>query len=101
MRAKLTLAMVVAFLLVGLTAREFPELLTLTDNTFNDFSLVGSTQTASRDVKSEKPRPAPKTIHLRLSKEFFGAGNRLKLRDLPHSLHSSIDYINFLCVYRT
>jgi hypothetical protein len=101
MRTKLNLAIVFVLLFFGLTTLEFPELLTLTDNTSNDFALIASTQNASRNAKSEKPRPAPKTIRLRLSDEFLGAGNRFELRDVQHSLHSSSDYIDFLRVYRT
>ncbi len=93
--------MVVAFLFVGLTSLEFPELLTLTDNASNDFALVGSTPSAPHIAKMEKLRPAPEAIHLRLGKEFFEVWNRFELRDIPHSLHFSSDYIDFLCVYRT
>lgn len=101
MRTKLNLVVVVALLFVGLSGLEFPELLTLTDDTSNDFALVISAQTASHDVNRVKPGPALESTHLQPGKELFEAGNRFEFREVPHSLHSASDYLDFLCMYRT
>ena len=101
MRTKLNLAIVVALLFCGLTALEFPELLTLTDNTSNDVALVFSSQTASPDANSAKPTPAPANVRLPSSKELVGVSKPFEVREFPHSFRSANDYLDFLCIHRT
>jgi hypothetical protein len=99
MRTKFSLTVVVTLLFCGLTPLEFPELLSLTDDTSNDFTLVVSTNTASHVAKDQTPKPAPEIV--RPSKERFEVITRSPLHDAPHSSHSSSDYLDFLCVHRT
>jgi hypothetical protein len=101
MRTKFNLAIVVALLFFGLGALEFPELLTLTDDTSNDFALVISGQTASRDANTVKAGPAGEAIRLSPSQEFSGVRNPFEFREVPHSFLSATDYLDFLCTYRT
>jgi hypothetical protein len=99
MPTKFSLAVVVTLLFCGLTPLEFPELLSLTDDTSNDFTLVVSTRTASHVARDQTPKPAPEIVGP--SKKHFEVITKFQLHDPPHSSYSSSDYLDFLCVHRT
>jgi hypothetical protein len=56
MRIRLSLAIAVGLLFCTLAALELPELLTLTDDTSNDFSLLGAQQETSAVVSQSHVR---------------------------------------------
>ncbi len=96
MRAKTILAIIVGMLFCSLLALEIPELLNLTDDTSNDFSLVTSQENLDAVIETQiarvepgrQPRPA------RVSKSVA----RFESHNPPPS---SRDYLNSLCILRT
>jgi hypothetical protein len=99
MRRHFAFALVVAILTFGLGSLEFPELLTLTDNTSNDFALSASVQSAPEEIENQKPTPTPDIAQARHT--ILLAVNRFTAHEVPLSLHSSTGSLDFLCVRRT
>jgi len=94
MRAKFIFATLVGLLFCSLATLEITELLELTDDTFNDFSLIG-TQQASSAVVTQSLALQPKT-NLTTETE------RPTARRLPPSAsYQARDVLHLLCIMRT
>ena len=96
MRVKLALAIVVGLLFLPLTTLELPELINLTDDTSNDFSLIVFAENAATVVKNQilhlKRSPMLASIRRRQVGAWFA----------PCSLvQSSDDMLHSLCIQRT
>jgi hypothetical protein len=100
-RSRLRFAVVAALLFCALALVEFPELLSLKDDTSNDFTLLVSRQDVSSPNSTIKPAQTPVAIPIREVSLHAPISNLLAL-SFPDTLaHSSIDYLHLLCVHRT
>jgi hypothetical protein len=100
-RSRLHLAVVVALLFCALVVVEFPELVSLKDDTSNDFTLLVSRQDVSSPSNTIKPAQTPVAIPVREVTLHAPISNLLAL-SFPDTLsHSSVDYLHLLCVHRT
>lgn len=99
MSIKLALAMAVGLLLCSLATLEFPELVTLSDNTSNDFSLqVLGGGRAIAVQKNQTPRPERSAIP-EVARLLHSATPRVF--DFSLSLQSTNDLLRLLCIQRT
>ena len=99
-RSRLRFAVVAALLFCALALVEFPELLSLKDDTSNDFTLLVSRQDVSSPNSTIKPAQTPVAIPIREVSLHAPISNLLAL-SFPDTLaHSSIDYLHLLCVHR-
>jgi|ERR1700733_16305427 hypothetical protein len=100
-RSRIRFAVVAALLFCALAFVEFPELLSLKDDTSNDFTLLASNQYVSPTNTSAKPSLTPATIPVREVSLHAPISNLLAL-SFPDTLaQSPIDYLHLLCVHRT
>ena len=100
-RSRFRFAVVAALLFCALVFVEFPELLSLKDDTSNDFTLLVSRQDVSSPNNTIKPAQTPLAIPVR---EVSVQAPILSLLALsfPDTLaHSPTDYLHLLCVHRT
>jgi hypothetical protein len=95
MRIKLVLAIVVGLLVWPLAALELPELINLTDDTSNDFSLIVFAENAATVVKNQmlqlKRSPMLASIRRRQVGACFAPCSLVK---------SSDDMLHSLCIQR-
>ncbi len=96
----LTLALTFVVLLCSLLAREYPELLTLTDSTCNDYTLLsGSSTCKATAVSKETDHPAP------ASAVYARVPVRYEEREIPIVLPSrpvrSNARLRLICILRT
>ena len=100
-RSRLHLAVVVALLFCALAVVEFPELVSLKDDTSNDFTLLVSGRDISSPNNVVKPAPTPVAIPVRAVSLHAPISNLLAL-SFPDTLSlSPVDYLHLLCVHRT
>lgn len=98
MGRRLGLTIIMGLLLCALPAREFPELLHLSDNTSNDYS----TQVFQGKVSSAVRNQAPDVPKSSISLHSFPRFSRFVMRrQVSESLASSPDFLHLLCVQRT
>jgi hypothetical protein len=91
----------VALLFCALAVVEFPELVSLKDDTSNDFTLLVSRQDVSSASNTIKPAQTPVAIPVREVSLRAPISNLLAL-SFPDTLsHSPVDYLHLLCVHRT
>jgi hypothetical protein len=98
LRINLTLAMAVGLLFCSLATMELPELVNLTDDTSNDFSLVVFVKNAVTIVKVQmhrQGRSALAGVRRRQAAAFFATRSPIQ------SFHTSGDPLHLLCVQRT
>ena len=94
MRAKFIFGMLVGLLFCSLATLEITELFELTDDTSNDFSLVGIQQASSAVV--------PQSIELQPKTNSTTETERPTARRLPPSAsYHAKDVLHLLCVMRT
>jgi hypothetical protein len=94
MRAKFIFATLVGLLFCSLVTLEITELFELTDDTFNDFSLVG-TQQASSAVVSQSLELQPKSNSTTDTE--WPTARRLP----PSASYHARDVLQLLCIMRT
>jgi hypothetical protein len=96
MRARLIFAALVGLLFCSLASLETTELLKLADNTYNDFSLLGTRQEASSANVTQSHVVQPKSLPTTDGRE------RPRLRRRPvGSSYLAKDFLHFLCIMRT
>jgi hypothetical protein len=94
MRAKFIFATLVGLLFCSLATLEITELFELTDDTFNDFSLVGAQQASSVVV--------PQSLELQPKTNPATETERPTARRLPPSAsYHAKDVLHLLCIMRT
>jgi len=94
MRAKFIFATLVVVLFCSLATLEITELFELTDDTFNDFSLVGTQQASSAVV--------PQSLELQPKTNPTTETERPTARRLPPSAsYQARDVLHLLCIMRT
>jgi hypothetical protein len=99
MRSKLILAMVAGLLFCALATLEFPELMHLTDDVSNDFTMLHSPQPVN---SPSSVRPTVPDVQLTLPGYIAVAFSRINPSFIAHfSPRSSMDILHFFCVRRT
>ena len=95
MRTPIKIAMVVVVLLCTLATLEFPELVNLTDDTSNDFSLTVS-QVTDVEVLKEQVSAAPDKVRVRTAESWAPLEDRQRCNSYP-----STDLLSLLCTHKT
>jgi len=96
MRARLIFAALVELMFCSLASLETTELLKLADNTYNDFSLLGTQQKASSAAVTQS-----RVVELKALPTTDGR-ERPRVRRRPvGSSYLAKDFLHFLCIMRT
>jgi len=96
MRARLIFAALVELMFCSLASLETTELLKLADNTYNDFSLLGTQQKASSAAVTQS-----RVVELKALPTTDGR-ERPRVRRRPvDSSYLAKDFLHFLCIMRT
>jgi hypothetical protein len=99
MRIKLILAIAVGLLFCSLATLEFPELVTLSDNTSNDFSLVLLGSRPAVSIKKKQTLPPQKNATSQVTRP----AQKPIFRDFDFAvgLQSPNDFLRLFCIQRT
>jgi len=97
LRVKLVLAMIAGMLFCTLTTLEVPELLTLTDNTSNDYSLT-AVQEAAPPAIERQAAESPRVQTLKSVTPRRQSAARLQAVSFEPSVG---DFLHSLCILRT
>ena len=100
MRVQYSVSFVVGLLFCTLALLEFPELLNLSDDTSNDYSLTISQSTTGGVAKERRDMPVTvKTGGKRIKNESPRLPGRFEVRS--HRSHRGGDLLRLLCIERT
>jgi hypothetical protein len=97
LRVKLVLAMIAGMLFCTLATLEVPELLTLTDNTSNDYSLTAVQETSPPSVQRQAAE-SPRVRTFKISTPRRQSAARLQAVSFEPSVG---DFLHSLCILRT
>lgn len=98
LRVKVVLAMIAGMLFCTLATLEVPELLTLTDDTSNDYSLTTTIQTTAPPAVERQNFRADETRRFKILKPERQPIARLQAASFDPSVN---DFLHSLCILRT